>query len=104
MSVIVEKLSKKYGGLVYDFSKGNYWLYAHILSRSEKVENLINGISCSKANFLSVSPISYLGQKYYFAIEAFNENGISQRVFLREAHWLCKMNSNETDNTLFFIW
>ena len=27
-----------------------------------------------------------VGQKYYFAIEALNENGISQRVFLREAH------------------
>ena len=27
-----------------------------------------------------------VGQIYYFAIEAFNENGISQRVFLREAH------------------
>ena len=27
-----------------------------------------------------------VGQKYYFVIEAFNENGISQRVFLREAH------------------
>ena len=27
-----------------------------------------------------------VGQKYYFAIEAFNENGISQRVFLREEH------------------
>jgi len=27
-----------------------------------------------------------VGQKYYFAIEAFNENGISQRVFLREVH------------------
>ena len=27
-----------------------------------------------------------VGQKYYFAIESFNENGISQRVFLREAH------------------
>ena len=27
-----------------------------------------------------------VGQKYYFAIEAFYENGISQRVFLREAH------------------
>lgn len=27
-----------------------------------------------------------VGQKYYFAIEAFNENGISQRVFLRGAH------------------
>ena len=27
-----------------------------------------------------------VGQKYYFAIESFNANGISQRVFLREAH------------------
>ncbi len=27
-----------------------------------------------------------VGQKYYFAIESFNENGSSQRVFLREAH------------------
>ncbi len=27
-----------------------------------------------------------VGQKYYFAIESFNENGISQRVFLREPH------------------
>ena len=27
-----------------------------------------------------------VGQKYYFAIESFNENVISQRVFLREAH------------------
>lgn len=26
-----------------------------------------------------------VGQKYYFAVEAFNENGISQRVFLKEA-------------------
>ena len=27
-----------------------------------------------------------VGQKFYFAIEAFTEHGISQRVFLREAH------------------
>ena len=65
-SLVNEELSSKYDTIVYDFSKVNYCLYAHILSRSEKVENLINGISCSKANFLSVSPISYLGQKYYF--------------------------------------
>ena len=45
-----------------------------------------------------------VGQKYYFAIESFNENGISQRVFLREAHCLCKLSNNETDNTLFFVW
>ena len=36
-------------------------------------------------NSLDVRALT-VGQKYYFAIEAFNENGISQRVFLREAH------------------
>ena len=65
-SLINPELSQKYGGVVYDFSKVNYCLYAHILSRSEKVEDLINGEANSKRNFLSVSPISYLGQKYYF--------------------------------------
>ena len=64
--LISEELSLKYGTTVYDFSKVNYCLYAHILSRSEKVEDLINGNSHSKANFLSVSPISYLGEKFYF--------------------------------------
>ena len=65
-SLITSELSQKYGGVVYDFSKVNYCLYAHILSRSENVEDLINGEANSKRNFLSVSPVSYLGQKYYF--------------------------------------
>lgn len=65
-SLVNEELSSKYGTIVYDFSKVNYCLYAHILSRSEKVEDLINGNSHSKANFLSVSPISFLGEKFYF--------------------------------------
>lgn len=61
-----EKLSQEYGGKVYDFRGANYCLYAHVQSRFEKVENLINGIASSRQNFISISPISYLGQKYYF--------------------------------------
>ena len=30
-----------------------------------------------------------VGQKYYFAIESFNENGISQRVFFFERRTDC---------------
>lgn len=59
-------LMKKYGGLVYDFSDKNYILYAHILSRNENVKDFINGISNRDYNFMSVSPVSYKGQKYYY--------------------------------------
>lgn len=61
-----EKLSQEYGGKVYDFRGVNYCLYAHVQSRFESVENLVNGIANSRQNFISISPISYLGQKYYF--------------------------------------
>lgn len=65
-NVVSEELSKKYGGEVLDFSDKNYILYAHILSRKEKLEDVINGKSNGKSNFISVSPISYAGQKYYY--------------------------------------
>ena len=65
LGLIDEELSKEYGGKVYDLSKVNYCLYAHVLSRFEKVEMLVNGESDSGKNFMSVSPISYLGQRYY---------------------------------------
>ena len=64
--VIDRELSKKYGGLVYDFSDKNYTLYAHVLSYNEDVDALIEGRSSGKSNFISVSPISYRGQKYYW--------------------------------------
>lgn len=60
------KLCSKYGGEVFDFSDKNYCLYAHVLSFEEKVENLLRGKSDGYSNFISVSPISYLGQKYYY--------------------------------------
>lgn len=64
--VINEELSKKYGGYVLDFSDKNYCLYAHVLSRSETPDIVVNGLSTGKRNFLSLSPISYYGQKYYY--------------------------------------
>lgn len=64
--VLKQDLMEKYGGEVYDFSDKNYCLYAHVLSRSEKVEDLLQGKSSGKSNFISVSPISYKGQEYYW--------------------------------------
>lgn len=65
-SLIDSDLSHKYNALVYDFRCVNYCLYAHVLSRFEKASDLVEGRSFGSKNFLSVSPISYLGQKYYF--------------------------------------
>ncbi len=64
--VIDEEKQKLYGGEVFDFSNKNYCLYGHILSSKENIDDLINGISTGKSNFISVSPVSYRGQKYYW--------------------------------------
>lgn len=56
----------KYGGLTYDLSDKNYCLYGHILSGNETIEDLMKGKSSPKSNFISLSPISYKGQKYYY--------------------------------------
>ena len=66
LGLLNEELSQKYGGEVFDLRGTNYTLYAHVLSRYEKIDMLVNGISSGDKNFISVSPISYLGQKYYF--------------------------------------
>ena len=59
------ELEEKYGGIVYDLSDTNYVLYAHLLSGSEDIKDLIDGKSSGQRNFISMSPISYKGQKYY---------------------------------------
>ena len=55
-----------YGGEVFDFSDKNYVLYAHVLSYRENIDTLVNGYSNGNNNFISFSPISYRGQKYYY--------------------------------------
>lgn len=64
--VINHKLSLEYGGEVYDFSDKNYTLYAHILSPNESIDDRVMGRVSGKRNFISVSPVSYKGQKYYY--------------------------------------
>lgn len=66
LGLLNEELSQKYGGEVFDLRGTNYTLYAHVLSRYEKMDMLVCGTSSGDKNFISVSPISYLGQKYYF--------------------------------------
>ena len=65
-SLVNEELSSKYGTIVYDFSKVNYCLYAHILSRSEKVEDLINGNSHSKSKLLISKSDKFSWRKVLF--------------------------------------
>ena len=65
-NMIDYKRSNSYGGLVYDFSDKNYCLYAHVLSSRENIEDLLNGRASGNHNFISVSPVSYRGQKYYW--------------------------------------
>ncbi len=64
--LVDEDLQSAYGGEVFNFSDKNYCLYAHVLSSKENIEDLINGVSTGKSNFISVSPVSYRGQKYYW--------------------------------------
>lgn len=61
-----EEYMKLYGGEVFDFRDKNYVLYAHIKSNNERIEDLVNGVSTGNSNFISFSPISYKGQKYYY--------------------------------------
>ena len=36
------------------------------LSSKENIEEMLNGVSTGSSNFISVSPVSYRGQKYYY--------------------------------------
>lgn len=65
-SLIDKELSRKYGGVVLNLSDKNYCLYAHVLSELEDIGDLIKGKSNGNSIFISVSPISYLGQRYYY--------------------------------------
>lgn len=67
-SIFDDSLSSKYGGVVYNLSDKNYVLYAHALSHRETMDMIMNGESSATSNFISVSPISYYGQKYYYDI------------------------------------
>ena len=59
------KLRRKYGGEVIDLSNTNYVLGAHIPSRNETIDSLINGTSNGHQNYISLSAITHRNQRYY---------------------------------------
>ena len=71
LGCIDKVLSEKYGGEVFNFSDKNYVLYAHVLSSRENPSDLLSGASSGDRNFISVSPVSYRGQNYYFGKDGF---------------------------------
>lgn len=93
-STINENLSKEYGTTCYDLQDKNYVLCAHVLSYSENVDDLVIGKSNSKNNFISLSAVSYLGQKYYY--------GASFPIFaydnIPEGSFICSSTSNMGTN------
>lgn len=104
--VIDLELSKEYGGEVYDFSNSNYVLYAHVLSSRESIEALINGESNGQSNFISISPISYKGQKYYWNRGEFiiaydkipNGSFVCSSIKNMGSNYNIKKNSSEVGN------
>lgn len=104
-SLIDTELSKKYGGLVYDFSNKNYVLYAHALSGSEFIDNVISGKSNGQSNFISVSPVSYKGQRYYanmdetvFLYDRIPKGGfICSSIYNMSTNKVLNRNSSEVD-------
>lgn len=96
------KLEAKYGGKVYNLSDKNYILYAHVLSNSETVNDIVNGLSTGKKNFISMSAISYMGEKYYYdygeMIFAFNN--IPQNSFICSSISNMGTNYNIRNNSL----
>lgn len=95
--VVRKDLANEYG-TVLDFSDKNYILYAHVVSESETVDELMNGVSSGEKNFISLSPISYLGQRYYY-------NNALHRVILAydkvpNGSFICSSKKNLGSNNL----
>lgn len=85
-------------GTVLDFSDKNYVLYAHVISGSETVDELMNGVSSGEKNFISLSPISYLGQRYYY------NNALCKVIFAYDkvpnGSFICSSKKNLGSNKL----
>ena len=64
-SVIDKEKTTKYGVEVLDFSNKKYCLLAHVMSRRETPEELVNGIAEKNKNFICLSSISNRNQVYY---------------------------------------
>lgn len=92
--VIDSRLSEKYGGEVFDFSNKNYVLLAHVLSKNETIDDLVDGRSSGLKNFISLSPISYRGEKYYYN----RSTCILAYDTIPRGSFICSSNNNMSTN------
>lgn len=81
-----------------DLSNKNYILCAHVVSTKEKDENLVNGIATGKTNFISMSPISYKGQKYYYDLHYLSV--VLLYDYIPKGAFICSSLSNMGTNSL----
>lgn len=92
--VLRDDLGEEFGTGVYDFSDKNYVLYGHVVSDSENIESLVEGRASSNRNFISLTPISYKGQKFYWdknkSIIAYDE--------VKKESFICSSISNMATN------
>lgn len=93
-SLINKELTDKYGVTTYDFSKSNYCLYAHVLSHRETLEEVIYGSSSGSKNYISMSPVSYMGQKYYYS----HNNNIFAYDTILDGSFVCSSLQNMGTN------
>ena len=106
LGMIDTELSSLYGGEVFNYSDKNYCLYGHVLSSKENIVDIIDGISTGKSNFISVSPVSYRGQKYYYdrndVVVAYDRiptgSFICSSVSNMGTNYSVRDNSSEVDN------
>lgn len=98
------KLKRKYGGCIIDLSNTNYILGAHIPSRNETIDNLINGTSNGSQNYISLSAISHRNQQYYYSwsddIPIFAYDNLPDNSFICSANHNLGTNGVLNKNTL----
>lgn len=87
-------LEKIYGKEVFDLSNKNYILYAHVMSENESIEELVEGRASSNKNFISLSPISYKGQKLYWG----GRESILAYDKIKEGSFICSSTANMGTN------
>lgn len=94
LGMVDKEWSAVYGGEVFNFSDKNYCLYGHILSSKENIVDMIDGVSTGNSNFISVSPVSYRGQKYYFD----RDDVVLAYDYLPRGSFICSSVSNMGTN------
>lgn len=82
---------------IINLSNKNYILCAHVLSYTENIEDIVKGRADGEKNFISMSAISYKGQKYYYDL------GCGDMVFaynhIPKGAYICSSLTNMGSNT-----